>query len=176
MAYLVRKLNKRDNIDIIGNTVDIENMFADAATAEFKSKNGTLSTWRIESLDKLDEAVLAIVVTSNKIERMDFIVIDTNYLDEQHLEYNQTYAGQKIAVPDLQDTHYDIINITIPRLINCTCVYRRVFKEDRDRGIYIVRYVEGDIKDLLNKAILASRLEINSLNKGIKNNLTQCNT
>ncbi len=172
MAYLVRKLNKRENVDIIGNTEDVENMFADAATAEFRSKNGTLSTWRIDSVDKLDEAVLAIVVTSSKIERMDFIVIDTDYLDEQHLEYNQTYAGQRIAVPDLQDTHYDIINVTIPRLINCTCVYRRVFKEDKDQGVYLVRYVEGDIRDLLEKAAIASRLDMNSLNKGIKKELS----
>ena len=172
MAYLVRKLNKRENVDIIGNTEDVENMFADAATAEFRSKNGTLSTWRIDTVDKLDEAVLAIVVTSSKIERMDFIVIDTDYLDEQHLEYSQTYAGQKIAVPDLQDTHYDIINVTIPRLINCTCVYRRVFKEDRDQGVYLVRYVEGDIRDLLEKAAIASRLDMNCLNKGIKKELS----
>ena len=68
-------------------------MFADAATSEFRSKNGTLSTWRIEFIEKLDEAILAIVVTSSKIERMDFIVINTEYLDEQHLEYAQTYAG-----------------------------------------------------------------------------------
>ena len=172
MAYLVRKLNKRENVDVIGNTEDIENMFADAATAEFRSKNGTLSTWKIDSVDKLDEAVLAIVVTSSKIERMDFIVIDTDYLDEQHLEYSQTYAGQKIAVPDLQDTHYDIINVTIPRLINCTCVYRRVFKEDRDQGVYLVRYVEGDIRDLLEKAAIASRLDMNCLNKVIKKELS----
>ena len=171
MAYLVRKLNKRENVDVIGNTEDIENMFADAAIAEFRSKNGTLSTWKIDSVDKLDEAVLAIVVTSSKIERMDFIVIDTDYLDEQHLEYSQTYAGQKIAVPDLQDTHYDIINVTIPRLINCTCVYRRVFKEDRDKGVYLVRYVEGDIRDLLEKAAIASRLDMNCLNEGIKKKL-----
>lgn len=172
MAYLVRKLNKRENVDIIGNTEDVENMFADAATAEFRSKNGTLSTWRIDTVDKLDEAVLAIVVTSSKVERMDFIVIDTDYLDEQHLEYSQTYAGQKIAVPDLQDTHYDIINVTIPRLINCTCVYRRVFKEDKDQGVYLVRYVEGDIRDLLEKAAIASRLDMNCLNKGIKKELS----
>ena len=93
LPYLVRKLNKRENIDIIGNTENVENMFADAATSEFRSKNGTLSTWRIEFIEKLDEAILAIVVTSSKIERMDFIVINTEYLDEQHLEYAQTYAG-----------------------------------------------------------------------------------
>ena len=172
MAYLVRKLNKRENVDLIGNTKDIDNMFADAATAEFRTKNGTLSTWLIDGVDQLDEAVLAIVVTSTKIERMDFIIINTDYLDEQKLEYSQTYAGQEIAVHDLQDTHYDIVNITIPKLIKCTFVYRRVFMEDNDQGIFIVRYVEGDIRDLLEKAAMASRLDLNILNKGIKKELT----
>lgn len=164
----MRKLNKRESIDIIGNTENIENMFADAATAEFRTKNGALSTWRIEFVEKLDEAVLAIAITSSKIERMDFIVINTEYLDEQHLEYAQTYAGQEIAVPDLQDTHYDIFNITIPKLIDCTYVYRRIFKEDQDQGIYIVRYVEGDIKAILKKATSTSRIDTNLLNKGMK--------
>lgn len=172
MAYLVRKLNKIENVDLIGNTEDIENMFADAATAEFRTKNGTLSTWRIEGVDRLDEAVLAIVVTSTKIERMDFIIINTDYLDEHKLEYSQTYAGQEIAVHDLQDTHYDIVNITIPKLTKCTCVYRRVFVDDNDRGIFIVRYVEGDIRDLLKRAAMCSRLDMNILNKGIKRALT----
>lgn len=46
---------------------------------------------------------------------------------------------KKIAVPDLQNTHYDIINITILKLINCTYVSSKKIKIG---GIYIVRYVE----------------------------------
>ena len=49
---------------------------------------------------------------------------------------------------------------------------RRVFKEDRDQGVYLVRYVEGDIRDLLEKAAIASRLDMNCLNKGIKKELS----
>ena len=36
---------------------------------------------------------------------MDFIIIDTDILSKNSLEYRQTYAGQEIAIPDLQDTH-----------------------------------------------------------------------
>ena len=57
---------------------------------------------------------------------MDFIIINTDLLTENSLEYKQTYAGQDIAIPDLQDTHYDIIGITIEKLVNCTKVYQRI--------------------------------------------------
>lgn len=167
MAFLVRKLIKRESIELIGNADNVEEMFADAATSEFRSKGGTLSMWRIDGIEKLDEAVLAIVVTLTKVETMDYIVINTNYLDEEGLSYQQTYAGIDIAVADLQDTHYDVINITIPKLINCTYVYRRVFREDNDRGIYIVRYTEPEIRDLLSNAYANGRIDETKLNKGI---------
>ncbi len=168
MPYLVRKLNKRDSLNIIGQPCEVEKIVADAATTEFRTKKGTLSTWRIECLTDLDEAVLAIVVTSTKIETMDFIIINTDYLDEQDLEYKQTYAGLDIAVPDLQESHDDIVDITIPKLINCTKVYKMILEVDNDQEIYIVRYVEGDIKKLLSKAYSDSRIELEKLNKGIK--------
>lgn len=173
MSYLVRKLSKRENIDAIGQAKDIKNMFADAATSEFRTKNGTLSTWLIEKIEDLDEAVLAVVVTSSKIERMDFIIINTDFLDKQELQYDQTYAGKEIAVPDLQDNHFDIIDITLNKLVNCACVYREVFQLDGEQGKYIVRYVEGDIKELLKRAYSESRLDLGKLNKSIKEELLQ---
>ena len=105
------------------------------------------------------------------VSSLDFVIINTDYLDENNLKYNQSYAGQDIAVPDLQDTHYDIINITIPNLIKCTCVYRKVFEADNDKEMYIVRYVEGDIKELLKKANSENRIDLEKLNKGIKKEL-----
>lgn len=139
MAYLVRKLLKRNNIDLIGLADCVETMVADAATGEFRTKKGTISTWKIDSIDSIEEAVLAIIVTADKIERMDFIIIDTHYLDEEDLQYSQTYAGCDIAVPDLQNTHYDVSGITIPKLINFSKVYKRVYIEDNDRNLLIQR-------------------------------------
>ena len=168
MAFLVRKLIKRSSIDLIADADSLENMFADAATSEFRTTKGTLSTWRINDIDDLDNAVLAIVVTSSKIERMDFIVIDTTLIEENHLEYIQSDAGKEIAVPDLQNTHYNIVNVTISKLINCACIYRKVFEQDDDNGIYIVRYAQGDIKDLLEKAVTNGRIRIELLTKDIR--------
>lgn len=168
MAFLVRKLNKRENIDKIGTAEDIKELYADAPTSEFRTKNGTLSTWFIDSLNSLDQAVLAIVVTSTEISKMDFAIINMDILDKNGLKYEQTYAGVDIAVPALQDTHYDIENITIPKLVNCAKVFKEVYQLDEDEERFIVRYTEGDIKELLNRANSNGEIDLNRLNKGIK--------
>lgn len=171
MPFLVRKLGKMDEIfSLLGDT-DIQQIYADIPTMEFRSKNGTLSTWYINSLDEIENAVLAIAVTSTDITKMDFIIINTDILEENLLEYKQTYAGQDIAIPDLQDTHYDIVNITIEKLITCTRVYKSIVESDPNGGTYIVRYAAGQIKDLLKSAINEERVDESKASKKIKEQL-----
>lgn len=168
MAYLVRKLNKRDKLSELEGISDISGLVADIPTAEFRTTNGSLSTWIIESLDSLGEAVLAIVITSSEITKMDFIVIDTDILSSNGLEYKQTYAGQDIAIPDLQNTHYDIINISVGKLLNCTQVYHAIVNMDPDGERYIMRFTAGEIKDLLKEALLEKRVDVSRIPKKIK--------
>lgn len=171
MAFLVRKLGKMDEIFSLCGKTDIQTIHADIPTVEFRTKNGTLSTWYIDSLDDIGNAVLAIAVSSSDISKMDFIIINTDILSENSLEYKQTYAGQDIAIPDLQDTHYDIIGVTIEKLVNCTKVYQTVAEMDPDGETYIIRYAAGEIKDLLRKAIDDKRVDESKASKKIKEQL-----
>jgi len=50
MAFLVRKLAKRDNLSILSDINDVGELNVDIPTAEFRAKDGTLSTWKIDSL------------------------------------------------------------------------------------------------------------------------------
>lgn len=168
MAFLVRKLSKRDKLSDLGDTTDVRKINADIPTAEFRTSNGTLSTWIIDSLEKLNEAVLAIAVSSTEITKMDFIIIDTDLLSNNGLEYMQTYAGQDIAVPDLQDTHYDIINVSIEKLVNCTQVYQSIVKMDPEGEKYILRFAAGEIRDIIKEAILANRINEELASKKLK--------
>ena len=47
MAFLVRKLGKMDEIFSLLDKTDVQKVYADIPTMEFRSKNGTLSTWYI---------------------------------------------------------------------------------------------------------------------------------
>ena len=159
MAFLVRKLIKMSELFSICERTDIKEIYADIPTTEFRTKNGTLSTWHINSLDDIEDAILAIAFTSSDITKMDFIIIDTDILSKNSLEYKKTYAGQEIAIVDLQDTHYDIVNITIEKLINCTRVYQTVVEADPDAETYIIRYTAGDIRELLKKSWEEKRVD-----------------
>lgn len=168
MAFLVRKLIKRNQLYALNDNSDIIKMHADIPTTEFRTTKGTLSTWIVDSVEKVDEAVLAIAVSSSEITKMDFIVIDTELLTKNALECKPTYAGQDIAVPDLQNTHYDIINISIEKLVNCTQVYQSIVKTDPEGEKYILRYAAGQIKDLLKKAVKENRVDESRASRKLK--------
>lgn len=171
MAFLVRKLAKRDKLTELCQKDNIEDIYADIPTTEFRTKKGTLSTWHINSLDELNEAVLAIAVSSSEITKMDFIIIDTSLLEKYALEYKQTYAGQDIAIPDLQNTHYDVINISIGKLVECTKLYRDIISDDPDGEKYVIRFAAGEIKDLLKEAVKNNRVDREKASKKLKEEL-----
>ena len=99
MAFLVRKLNKMDRLSVLAETPDVNKLYADIPTTEFRTTEGSLSTWIIESLDKINEAVLAIAITSSKISKMDFIIIDTELLSKYQLEYKCKFRPNGVAIP-----------------------------------------------------------------------------
>lgn len=41
--------------------------------------------------------------------------MDTDLLVKNGLEYKKTYAGVDIPIPDLQETHYDIIGVSLKK-------------------------------------------------------------
>lgn len=69
MSFLVRKLNKRDQLYQLIEKESIEDIYADVPSNEFRTTKGTLSTWIIDTLDNLENAVLAIAVSSTKISK-----------------------------------------------------------------------------------------------------------
>ena len=167
MGFLVRKIYKRSSIDSFSEATVLSEMYADAPVTEFKTTKGTLSAWFIEDLNQIENAILAILVTSTKVERMDFIAIDTRILDKYGLSYEKSFAGCVVAVPTLQDIHYDIKEITIEKLMNCSQVYKEVIKQ-ADNSKYIVRYPEGKMLELLKRALSEKILNKELLNDNIK--------
>ncbi len=174
MPFLVRKINKRDKLATLIASEFVEDIYADVPTNEFKTSEGTLSTWLIERLEDINNAVLAIAVSSSKISKMDFIIIDTELLVENGLNYKKTYAGMELPIADLQNTHYDIVDISLKKLVNCTNVYKIIYsRENEDEEIYIKRFAEPEIKEMLKKAICENRVDKNKASKYIRQVIEQ---
>lgn len=165
MGYLVRKLIKRTKLDDIVTESNLENISADIPTTEFRTTDSNLSTWKIDKLEELDSAVLAIAVTSSELSRLDVIVIDEEILKEHELIYKQTYAGIDLIIPELQNIHYDIMNINYSKLKDCMDVYKKIFQKDVDGNMYIKRYSIGKIKEMLLDALKQDKIDETKANR-----------
>lgn len=160
MPYLVRKLIKRKNIDLIKDTSKMETIISDVPTSEFRTTNGCLSTWFIANLDDYEKAVLAIAITSSTIEKMDFIALDIEVLKNNKLIYEQTSPGADMAIPTLEKTHYDITGLTLNKLVDCCKAYKDIIifdeekiKENENEKQLIRRVPQKRIETLINNAI-----------------------
>lgn len=173
MPFLVRKILKDESIEHIENIEDTDYLHqsADVPTTEFRTKHSALSTYIINNLEELDKAVLAIATTSSKLSSMEFIILDTAILDAIGLKYEQTFPGMEIPYEEMQDFHYDIVDVNIENLSKCLEAYKKTMELDDNKSIYIVDYAEGKIKDLVKTAIEQKKINMDKvpleLNKAI---------
>lgn len=174
MPFLVRKILKDESIEHIENIAgtDYLHQSADVPTTEFRTKHSALSTYMINDLNELDRAVLAIATTSSKLSSMEFIILDTEILNAIGLKYEQTYPGMAIPYEEMQDFHYDIVDVNIENLSKCLEAYKKTMERDNNKSIYLVDYSEGKIKDLVKTAIQQKKFNVENvpadLNKTIR--------
>ena len=172
MSYLVRKINKKAKVMELNTESDINNASADLVTGEFRTTNNKLSTWYIEDLNSIDDAVLAIAISGTDVSKIDVIIINTDILKEKDVKYSQTYAGMDIGVPDLQDTHYDLEEITLKKIISCCHIYKELANE-KNADTYIIRYTKKDVLKLFDDAIAKKRVEIENTRENVKTEIAK---
>lgn len=111
MALLVRKIQHgrwpKSNCELGEICGDV---FGDIRTT-----NNTLSFWRIEDMDDLDEAILAIITGSGfKPETVVVAWIDEELVLANDISIESTPGDA--AARDLSDTHRDLCNLTYSSL------------------------------------------------------------
>ena len=167
MGFLVRKLANKNHIDLIKTCKNILEIDADIISTEFRTSKNSLSTWRIEKIEDVNEAILAIISTSERYSKMDFIVIDEEYLKERSLKYEQTFAGKEIPIKELQNTHFDLQELSLAKIIDCINVYQMIGTNDSN-NIFVFRKTESEVKKLFKNAIDEGRVQIELLSNELK--------
>ena len=162
MSLLVRKIDKGKWLqnDII-NDADIS---ADAITICMRTKENKLSVWEIASESDINEAVLAIVSSGQHLETIDVVIMDRQYLTEQGISPVQKEGPT--PVDNLRKTHYDLANLTYPKLGIIANHIVEGFKCKR-----VVRYRERNLRQIMNDAVKVNRLDLSSLSAFIAEKL-----
>lgn len=162
MTYLVRMISRGKWPDSDYNIITIDKLSADAVT-DLKTSKNTLSTWEINSKEELEYVALALAANRNKIEKIDIVSIEKAQIVNSGFEIGNNPGNTPVT--DIADTHKDIINLTHKSLGEFATI---VLKSLEDRHIF---YSKKDVTQIFIKAIKEGRLDINKVNKDLRNEL-----
>lgn len=159
MSYLVRKINKAKwyQIDIEND----DNVSADAITNCLKTSKNTLSVWKIETEEDLDQAVLALVTNQDHLDTIDIVILEESSL----LKYNLNIVASPGDTPveNLINAHRNISDLTFSKLGE---VKNHIVERIRKKKLK--RYTVGSLKRLLNTAIENGILKKDDLKEDVQ--------
>lgn len=167
---------------------------ADVITSELRTKENTLSLWKIDDvtdLEKINEICLSLALERDSLTRLDIMIIEEEWLNK-HIttaEIKHTPEGAKSFINNLDEKHYDLTNMTYDSLGEISECMFEIWKETIiDKGeCYVLQKSVSEIKKIYNnldknkidveelKNKKKIYLEISGMWKTIQSELSQMN-
>ncbi len=159
VSLLVRKIDKGKwlQTDICAG----EDVSADAITNCMKTTNNNLSVWKIESENKMDEAVLAMVSAHDHLETIDIVPLNREYLREKGIDSEPTIGLSHVE--GLRRIHHDLCHLSYRKLGLIAYHIVDIIREQR-----VKRYTAGRLKEILGNAVRGERLKLDDLSQGLR--------
>lgn len=159
MSLLVRKINKAKWMQLdISETDDVS---ADAITNCLKTTKNTLSVWKNDTEEDLEQAVLALVANQDHLDTIDVVILQEDSLNEYNL--NIVASPGDTPVESLVESHRDIADLTFSRLGSI-----KDHIVERIRNNHIKRFTVGTLKKLIKKSIEDGLLKKEDLKESIQ--------
>jgi len=159
---LVRKI---DISNWKNNDVVIKPVSADAITNCLKTKRNTLSVWRINNENELEEAVLAIVSGPNQkyLESIDVVILNEEYFNN---EITTKMTEGDTVVEDLKNTHIDLCSLNILTIGKIAEYIVESIEKNNHK-----RFTKTKLNEILKKAVDKKRLNLTDLAKDMQNKI-----
>ena len=161
MPYLVRKINRskwESKID--------DDICADAITACLRTQNNTLSVWKIESKEEINNVILALSTGSNqeKVATINYILFDYEEVNKSGLILKSTKGDT--ALKSAIENHLDFTDLNYIRLgkvkdLILDCI------ANKNTGIF----TRSQIIKMLKKAIEDQKINVQDLNQRLLNDI-----
>lgn len=129
---------------------------ADAITGCTRTSDNTLSLWKIDEENMVNEAVLALATSLQRLDGFDVLLMDDNQI-EGVFKLEQTSGNTPIE--DLKDKHYDILELKHSSLGTISDVIINQLNKNR-----VLKFSRSQVKALINTAIKDNRLSKEQLN------------
>lgn len=161
MPFLVRRIQVAKWQKIL-NSKNPNDSCADAITNCLRTKENTLSVWQIEDLGQLENAILALITSSQQtnLSTLNIVIIDGDTLQNENLEIVES-EGDTMA-KFLRDTHRDIANLTYSRLGKVKDIILNCLESESENYRIFTR---KDLKLILQTAITEGKVDKDNLNQ-----------
>jgi hypothetical protein len=166
MPILVRRINRAKWEQII-NEDDASDSSADAITNCLKTTNNDLSVWKIETIEQLDDAILALITggQQTKLSTLHYVLIKEELLLKSGLNIAETEGDTRVE--SLKNTHRDITNLTYSRLGIVKNLILDSLENNKNKEMFITK---SKLKSFLNNAIKNGKVNKTDLNKELIEN------
>lgn len=136
------------------------------AISDLKCTRNTLSVWKADNPKEIEEAVLALALGREAIQKMAIVILDENdILDKYKVVITETPGNVPIA--RLQNRHRDLSNIDYWCL---GFIAEHIGDQLNNSDNYRI-YTKKDIEQLIKNAIDQENDLINNINVKLKENL-----
>jgi hypothetical protein len=158
MSFFVRKIEKSKwtQNDIFHE----EPVSADAITICSKTKDNTLSIWEIDDISQIENVVMAMIASGDKLDTLDIVYFSDELLYEKGL--NIKVVPGKTRYSKMIGQHRDIIDLNYPKIGSYAEIIVNELVNKRDQ-----RYTVGRVKVLLRKALSAGEITQTELGEDI---------
>lgn len=160
MAFYIRKISPA-KWPQKGERISAEEIRADAVTGDLRTTEDTISLWRINSMEELNQAILALASGADRAVTYNVLAIPEEGLKKYGLILEASRGNTPAEV--LADTHRDIVNVTYGSLGKLAQLIMETINAD---ALYTV--TKKKVKLLLAEAYRDGTINREKLKEGMR--------
>lgn len=167
MSFFVRMLEKQKWEKVNLTELGYNKTPADTITGDLRTVSNNLSLWSIETIDKLNDAILALAVMRNKLTRLDVLVIEKSKIEEKGLELLNSPENGKTPLIGFEEFHYDLVNLDYNKLGEFSqIIIDNITDESR-----CIRFPKGEVSELLYDGFQNNKFSVEELDDSLQKEL-----
>lgn len=143
--YYVRKI-KNSNLYKIKDCDSCDLIAADVLKQECSTTSNTLSFWKCDTLDDMEDTIIAILLSTTSIETTQFIIINDEQLNKFQIDTDDSEPG-KTGYSGFEHLHVNLCNLTYGKIGALLSIY----KESSVRSELAPKLQKQDVKKYISE-------------------------
>lgn len=136
--------------------------------SDLRTQNNTLSVWRADSQEDIDDAIVAMSLNRTDVSKVIALLIDENDLSVMQIELSDKNPGKAPgAVESIKKKHRDLVEIDYKRL-GILSEYMMKVVQDKDRRVEVTK---PNVRKLLTQYRDGNKLVLDEMNKDLREKL-----